>query len=464
MNMFARRLALIVLLSCGLGAAHADNTPQTLPFAQNWSDTGLIAANDSWSGVPGIEGFRGDGLVAGTAADPQAILAADSPGVIDVNANQTAPNTFTAGGVSEFDLADDVVALAGSGTARAPYLKLHLNTTGASNVTVAYNLRDVDGSADNAAQPVALQYRVGNSGDFINVPAAFVADASSGPSLATLVTAVSATLPAAADNQPLVEVRIITADAAGSDEWIGIDDIAVSAGVVGDDPVLSVTDTSAAEGDIVTSPFFFSVNLSQPAGPGGVSFDYATVDGTAQAGTDYIAQTASATIPEGVTSIIFGVDVNGDTDTEANETFVVRSQQRHRRARRRRPGRRHDQQRRRRHHADPRHPGRRRDVAAGGSGRHHRRHRHRPQEQRFLPADRRWRRRRQRRHLAGRVRIHQLGAAGERRGRQPRAGVRFGRRVPPASGPRPASADRARRDGVREPADDRQCAAGRRSC
>lgn len=35
-------------------ATYADNTAQALPFAQNWSDTSLVAANDVWSNVPGI--------------------------------------------------------------------------------------------------------------------------------------------------------------------------------------------------------------------------------------------------------------------------------------------------------------------------------------------------------------------------------------------------------------------------
>jgi predicted extracellular nuclease len=209
--------------------AHANNSAQTLPFSQNWSNTSLISLSDDWSGVPGIEGFRGDALTGGTAVDPQTVLAADDPGVLDVNANQVNPNTFATGGVAEFDsLTNPTVALQGSGTARAPYIKLYLNTTGQSNINVAYNLRDVDGSADNAVQPVALQFRVGASGTFTNVPAAFVADATTGPSLATQVTPVSVTLPAAADNQPLVQVRIITTDAVGSDEWVGIDDISVA--------------------------------------------------------------------------------------------------------------------------------------------------------------------------------------------------------------------------------------------
>ena len=66
----------------------------------------------------------------------------------------------------------------------------------------------------------------------MNLPSAFVADASSGPSLATLVTPVNVTLPAACDDQPHIQVRWITANAVGDDEWIGIDDISV----VADDP------------------------------------------------------------------------------------------------------------------------------------------------------------------------------------------------------------------------------------
>lgn len=223
-----RTLPVLPALILAAAPALANPTAQTLPFSQDWSNTGLITANDDWSGVPGIEGFRGDSLAA-AGTDPQTVLAADGPGVIDVNANQTNPDTFTAGGVTEYGIANPVVALAGSGTAQAPYLKLYLNTTGKSGITVAYTLRDLDGSTDNAVQQVALQFRVGNSGNFTNVPAGYVGDASSGPSLATLVTPVSAALPAAADNQALVEVRIMTTNAVGNDEVIGIDDLSVTA-------------------------------------------------------------------------------------------------------------------------------------------------------------------------------------------------------------------------------------------
>lgn len=202
------------------------------PFTQNWASTGLITANDDWSGVPSINGFRGDGLAGATAVDPQTILVPDSPGVVDVNANQTNPNTFGTGGVTEFDgIADPVVAIFGSGTARAPYLDIRINSTACvapSNVRVNYNLRDIDGSADNTIQPVALHYRTSNAGNYTNVPSGFVADASTGPSIATLVTPVSATLPADARGQANLHIRIMTTDAVNTDEAIGIDDISVA--------------------------------------------------------------------------------------------------------------------------------------------------------------------------------------------------------------------------------------------
>lgn len=209
-------------------AVSANNTPQAIPFSQDWT-ANLITTSDDWSPVNGIVGFRGDGMVNATAVDPRTILADGSGTPVDVNANQANPNTFTTGGVAEFDtLADPVVALQGSGTARAPHLVIYLNTTGQSNVRVAYNARDVDGAADNAVQQINTQYRVGSSGDFINLPGGYIADASTGPSQATLVTPVAVTLPAAANDKPVVEVRIMTTDAPGSDEWIGIDDITVT--------------------------------------------------------------------------------------------------------------------------------------------------------------------------------------------------------------------------------------------
>ncbi len=279
-------LGILVPISGLLGqfsiSVEANNTVQTPTFSQDWTNIGLITTDDDWVGVPGIIGYRGDALTSATGINPQTVVAEST--VVDVTANQLNPNTFTTGGVSEFHIANPVVALQGSGTARAPYIQLHLNTTGKSSINVAYNLRDVDGSADNAVQPVALQFRIGSTGNFTNVPAGFVADASSGPSLATLVTPVSATLPATADNQPLVQVRIITTDAAGSDEWIGVDDIVVT----GSDVVLPTNPTGTGQADpnsiVAGGSTLLTVTVNPGANPTStglaVTVDLSSIDGS----------------------------------------------------------------------------------------------------------------------------------------------------------------------------------------
>ncbi len=220
-----------IVFIVGIVPAKANSTTSTPPLSQNWSNAALIAANDDWSGVTSIIGYRGDALTAAIDADPRTILAGDDAApVADVNANQANPNTNITGGVTEFDgIANPTIALQGSGTADAPYVKIFLNTTGVNNVRVSYNVRDIDGSTDNAVQQVALQYRVGASGNFTNVAAGYVADATTGPSLATLVTNIDAALPAAVDNQSIIELRIMTANATGNDEWLGIDDISITA-------------------------------------------------------------------------------------------------------------------------------------------------------------------------------------------------------------------------------------------
>ena len=229
MKKLATTLALAVVTMGLAVSALADGTAQSLPYAQDWTNIAAISANDDWSGVPGIIGYLGDSdAAAPTNVDPRT-LTADLPLVaVDVIANQTAPNTLSNGGVAEFELTDPVVALNGSGTADAPYIVININTSGKQNIGLAYSVRDLDGSIDNSTQQCNAQYRVGSSGAWTNIAGTYIADATTGPSLATLVTPVGATLPVAAENQPLVQIRVMTTNAGGNDEWIGIDAIRVT--------------------------------------------------------------------------------------------------------------------------------------------------------------------------------------------------------------------------------------------
>jgi DNA/RNA endonuclease G (NUC1) len=266
-------LVCAALLTVLTRSPQADTAVQSLPLVQEWTDLTAISVDDDWSRVPGIIGYRGDGLAGATGVNPQTILAeAGSTGpVVDVIANQTATTLIT-GGVAEFHLTDPVVALQGSGTARAPHIVLTVSTLGRSNIHVSYTLRDIDAN-DNAIQPVALQYRVGTSGNYTNVPAGFVADASAGPGGPQPETPVSVDLPANAANQPIVQIRIITTDAVGSDEWIGIDQIRVTGIETGNDAAPAVTATTPANGATdVPVTANVTINFSEPVNAGANAF------------------------------------------------------------------------------------------------------------------------------------------------------------------------------------------------
>jgi hypothetical protein len=66
----------------------------------------------------------------------------------------------------------------------------------------------------------------------------------------------------------------------------------------------------------------FSVTLSV-ASAQTVTVVYATADGTATTGSDYVAVSGTLTFPPGSTTQSIPVIVNGDTQVESNETFFV---------------------------------------------------------------------------------------------------------------------------------------------
>jgi uncharacterized protein len=120
-------------------------------------------------------------------------------------------------------------------------------------------------------------------------------------------------------------IRWTDVDATGADDGLAVDDFSITPNGGVAQPNLSVTDVSQDEGNAGTTTFTFAVNLSTPAGPGGVTFDIATADGTAtSASGDYVAKSLTGqTISQGNTTYNFDVTVNGDVTNEPNETFFV---------------------------------------------------------------------------------------------------------------------------------------------
>lgn len=80
---------------------------------------------------------------------------------------------------------------------------------------------------------------------------------------------------------------------------------------------------SVAEGDSGTSNLVFNVVIFPSYDAGPVTVNYTTADGSATAGSDYVATSGTLTIPPGQTLASIAVPIVGDVSVETNETFTV---------------------------------------------------------------------------------------------------------------------------------------------
>lgn len=88
-------------------------------------------------------------------------------------------------------------------------------------------------------------------------------------------------------------------------------------------PGVNINDVTVKEGYAgTTTPANFTVSLSAPSSSQ-VTVKYATADGTAKAGTDYVAKSGTVTFAAGVTSQIVTVQVNGDSIADGDKTYYV---------------------------------------------------------------------------------------------------------------------------------------------
>lgn len=143
-------------------------------------------------------------------------------------------------------------------------------------------------------------------------------------SIAAGATSGSITVTPTADSTVEANETVVLSLAAGSGYAVGTPAAATGTIIDDDQPVLTINDVSANEGNAGTTPFSFTVSLNAPAGPGGVTFDIGTANGSATAGSDYVAQGLTGfTIAAGASSATFVVQVSGDTANEPDETFLV---------------------------------------------------------------------------------------------------------------------------------------------
>jgi uncharacterized repeat protein (TIGR01451 family) len=97
-----------------------------------------------------------------------------------------------------------------------------------------------------------------------------------------------------------------------------------SGSIVNDDPLptLSIGDVTVPERNVGLSNAVFPVTLSVPSGRS-VTVNFATANGSAMAGQDYLGAAAVLTFAAGETNKSIAVAVLGDVVAESNETFLV---------------------------------------------------------------------------------------------------------------------------------------------
>jgi uncharacterized repeat protein (TIGR01451 family) len=87
-------------------------------------------------------------------------------------------------------------------------------------------------------------------------------------------------------------------------------------------PSISITDSSCLEGNAGITNIIFVVSMSMPS-PQAVLVNYATANGTAIAGSNYVATSGELTFAPGTTTQSIAVGVIGNKTVEPNKTFFV---------------------------------------------------------------------------------------------------------------------------------------------
>jgi hypothetical protein len=328
MNQFMSRALFALSLLSSAGAVHAQCVSLNatdVPYTQNF-DTLATSGTDNALTIPGLQL-----LESGGGTRDNELYAADD-GVSNTG------DTYSYGTT---DSSDRALGALQSGTLVATVGACFVNNTGAAieALDIAYTGEQWRlGTADRADR-IDVQYSLDATdpltGTWTDIPAlAFATPNTAAPTgardgnVAENRTALSANVGLSIASGATFWIRWIDVNGSGADDGLAVDDFSlVPRGEGGgSDPVLSISDAAAAEGDSGLSPFFFIVSLNQPAGPGGVSYSIVSSDGTATengADSDYAMLSGGGFIPEGQTSQTQQVLVHGDTTPEDNETFFV---------------------------------------------------------------------------------------------------------------------------------------------
>lgn len=284
-------------------------TSNVLPIGWWLAETGTSASNDGAYRVGTGSSNAGDTYAFGTSGSTERALGGVRSGtLVPVVGAQFTNTTGATIGSLAVSYTGEQWRLGQNTSGRAPdRLDFQVSVDATSLTTGSWS--DIDG-LDLASPVVAGTVGALNGNDAAN-------------QVAVSGTVTGLAIPAGAS----FWIRWVDADLVpGADDGLAIDGLSLTPAAPSAEPILSVGDASATEGDPgSTTSLAFTVSLTAPAGTGGVAFDVATADGTATvADGDYVATALTGVaIPAGASSTTFTVDVRGDAAIEPDEAFAV---------------------------------------------------------------------------------------------------------------------------------------------
>ena len=218
---FIKLIAILVIFigMPGVGWGQTNPTPQALPYSQNFGTTTFTAMP---SGMAAWSGISGAGVTT------QALAEASVP---NANATLTATSTIqTAGGTYGFATSSNgrpYIQTSSNTSSGANQLALAIITTGKTNIVVAYDVEII--SAQPRTVGIVMQYRIGTSGTWTTVTGTGNPFSQAGGTTGVKANA-SVTLPAAAENQSVVQIRWATwrGTEGGNSSGIAIDNLSVT--------------------------------------------------------------------------------------------------------------------------------------------------------------------------------------------------------------------------------------------
>ncbi|GEM_PF-6456814 len=201
-------LLIILFLSVYLGNAQTNPIPQSLPYSEDFDD--LVHSSEVWP--DGIQGWRINNV--GPSDEFFLIPAEQDRGL---SGNATADDTGN--DVYNFDQKIGFRSTTGGNN----FIALALNTLGFENITFSFDIMTIRNLAgddpDNWVKEVGLQYRVGTSGDFTNIPNTAYQNpddlVQTSGTTGQDIQNISITLPEEVENQAEVQLRWVKREISG---------------------------------------------------------------------------------------------------------------------------------------------------------------------------------------------------------------------------------------------------------